>query len=136
MTMGNNVTSIGESAFSSCSGLISSTTSTSISTRFYLEAGSSLSFTLPQNIIAVVENGHIIFTGLDPMQNYDIYFSKNKTGLSAKTKELTLTTSLPKVISAGNVIVAAESNLDDEETNVGFEWRRTDGRANFLLTQE
>jgi hypothetical protein len=35
------------------------------------------------------------------------------------------------VISAGDVIVAAESNLDDEETNVGFEWRRTDWTSEF-----
>ena len=40
-------------------------------------------------------------------------------------------TSQPKVVSMGNVIVAAETNLDDEETNVGFEWRRTDWDNNF-----
>ena len=44
---------------------------------------------------------------------------------------ISLTTLQPKVISSGNVIVAAESNLDDEETNVGFEWRRTDWTDDF-----
>ena len=48
-----------------------------------------------------------------------------------KTKTLTLTTQAPKVISSGNVIVAAESNVDEEEENVGFEWRRTDWTDDF-----
>ena len=48
-----------------------------------------------------------------------------------RTAVLTLTTQQPKVISAGNVIVSAESNLDDEETNVGFEWRRIDWTDDF-----
>ena len=43
-----------------------------------------------------------------------------------RTSKLTMTTQQAKVISAGNVIVAAETNLNDVETGVGFEWRRTD----------
>ena len=42
------------------------------------------------------------------------------------TKSLTLTLSPPKVFSLGNAIVEATSNLDDDEENVGFEWRRMD----------
>lgn len=48
-----------------------------------------------------------------------------------RTASLTLATQQPKVINVGNVIVAAESNLDDEETKVGFEWRRTDWPDDF-----
>ncbi len=48
-----------------------------------------------------------------------------------RTAVLTLTTQQPRVISMGNVVVAAESNLDDEETKVGFEWRRTDWPDDF-----
>ncbi len=59
--------------------------------------------------------------------NYSFQLSKN----GVKTSELQMTTQQPKVISAGNVIVAAETNLDDEETNVGFEWRRTDWTDDF-----
>ena len=44
---------------------------------------------------------------------------------------LVLNTQQPKVISAGNVIVAAKSNLDDEEEKDGFEWRRTDWTDDF-----
>ena len=80
------------------------------------------------------ENGYAIaFTGLDPDYEYenlasvtltleDASFSKS---YSFRTEPLVLTTLEPKVISDGNVIVAAQSNLDDEETNVGFMWRRT-----------
>ena len=48
-----------------------------------------------------------------------------------RTASLTFTTNQPKVISVGNVIVSAESNLDDEETNIGFEWRRIDWTDDF-----
>ena len=48
-----------------------------------------------------------------------------------KTSPLTLNTLQPKVISDGNVILAAQSNLDDGETNAGFEWRRTDWTDDF-----
>ena len=48
-----------------------------------------------------------------------------------RTAVLTLTTQQPRVITMGNVVVAAESNLDDEETKVGFEWRRTDWPDDF-----
>ena len=48
-----------------------------------------------------------------------------------RTAALTLTTQQPRVINVGNVIVAAESNLDDEEINVGFEWRRIDWTDDF-----
>ena len=47
------------------------------------------------------------------------------------TDSLILTTQQPKVISEGNVIVAAETNVDDAETNVGFEWRRIDWTDDF-----
>ena len=48
-----------------------------------------------------------------------------------KTKELVLNMQQPKVISAGNVIVAANTNIDEDETNFGFEWRRTDWTNEF-----
>ena len=51
------------------------------------------------------------------------------TSKTVKTQGLTLTTNQPKVISSGNVIVGATTNIDEEEKNVGFEWRRTDWTA-------
>ena len=47
------------------------------------------------------------------------------------TSALSLETSQPKVVSSGNVIIAATTNVDDEETNVGFEWRREDWSDTF-----
>ena len=83
-------------------------------------------------------------TGLDPNRSYQVKYTvyvpwgtnlENKRAytktLDFKTQGLKISTLQPKVISAGNVIVAAESNLDDAETNVGFEWRRTDWSDDF-----
>ena len=54
-----------------------------------------------------------------------------KTTVSFTTKDIAFKTNLPKVISVGNVIVEAESNIDDSEENVGFEWLRTDWTDEF-----
>ena len=81
----------------------------------------------------------LALTGLEPDKLYeglatltltyeDASYSKS---FSFKTEPLTLTTQQPKIISLGNVIVAATSNLDDAEMNVGFEWRRTDWTDDF-----
>ncbi len=78
------------------------------------------------------------FCGLKPNTSYSKTFKATfKEGgsvtadITFKTSSLTLETLQPKVISEGNVIVAAKSNLDDEETNVGFEWRRQDWNDDF-----
>lgn len=86
------------------------------------------------------EKGYeIVLRGLEPDKQYEgiatyiLTFedaSYTKT-YSFRTEPLTLTTKQPRVISEGNVIVTAQSNLDDEETNVGFEWRRTDWTDDF-----
>ena len=47
------------------------------------------------------------------------------------TSALSLVTAQPKVVSSGNVIIAATTNVDDKETNVGFEWRREDWSDTF-----
>ena len=83
------------------------------------------------------EGGNILALGLEPNSSHravyqiEVAYGDNQTwtygdSKTFQTQPLTLTTQQPKVITSGNVIVAAESNLDDEETNVGFEWRRTD----------
>ena len=80
--------------------------------------------------------------GLDPNKSYNFKYKviveddngATYTYIGSKninTAALTLTTQQPKVITVGNVVVAANSNLDDEETNVGFEWRRTDWTDDF-----
>lgn len=91
-----------------------------------------------------VDMDNVYLKGLAPGSSREaVYYVKVKYGENGEytntysskrtitTKALTMTTLQPKVISSGNVIVAAESNLDDEETNVGFEWRRTDWTDDF-----
>ena len=90
------------------------------------------------------EGNTIHLTGLEPESDkYSIGYSVvvgygegetytyNVPAQDFQTEPLTLTTSMPKVINAGDVIVAATSNLDDEEMNVGFEWRRIDWTDDF-----
>ena len=92
----------------------------------------------------VLEGNNVSFTGLNPNTSYDVeyiitvaYGDNNQstypyTGTkTVKTQELTLTTEQPKVVSMGNVVVSATTNVDEEEKNVGFEWRRTDWTSDF-----
>ena len=83
-----------------------------------------------------------LFTGLYPGGSYTAkYVVKVKYGNNQtydytatetiKTAALTMTTAQPKVVSEGNAIIAADTNLDDAETNVGFEWRREDWSSTF-----
>lgn len=91
-----------------------------------------------------VKGGNDRVTGLNPNTSYTVTYKVKvaygkdgektyvySTTKTVSTSPLTLTTSQPKVVSTGNVIVAAVSNLDDAETNVGFEWRRTDWTDDF-----
>lgn len=82
------------------------------------------------------------FCGLDPGRFYHFVFSVTVeygegeqyiyyATQHLRTDNLRFTTQQPKVIADGDVVIAAESNLDDEETNVGFEWRRIDWTDNF-----
>ena len=60
--------------------------------------------------------------------------SFNATG-TIRTKKLTLTTLQPRVATPGNVIVAAKSNIENDEEKVGFEWRRTDWTDDFASNE-
>lgn len=85
----------------------------------------------------VYKGNKIIATGLDPNTRYSVSYRLKANGKQYSgtrvftTAALSMKTMQPKVISAGNVIVAAEANLDEAETNVGFEWRRTDWTDDF-----
>ena len=66
---------------------------------------------------------------------YTVFYRYGKDNVSANSVKITRTITLgqpnlktlqPKVVSIGNVVVAAESNIGDDEEKVGFEWRRTD----------
>ena len=92
--------------------------------------------------IGFEENGYtsneIQLTGLNPNTSYTKRFKATfKEGgeaykdITFRTSTLTLEAQQPKVISEGNVIVAAKTNIDDKELNIGFEWRRTDWTNDF-----
>ena len=94
------------------------------------------------DLVAQASGNMASLTGLTPNEQYTIKYNvvvTNGKGYNKsyeqtrtiRTLPLVFTTSQPKVVSVGNVIVAAETNLDDEETNVGFEWRRTDWTDDF-----
>lgn len=101
----------------------------------------------------VYEGDSIFLSGLDPKSNHQAIFyvrvaygdnyeykttynSNRKSGWSTyvttlTTEDISLVTQEPHVISYGNAVVSAQSNIDDIETNVGFEWRRTDWTEEF-----
>ena len=85
-----------------------------------------------------VEDDEIYLNGLKPSASYTVTYVvwiNNEYAIREtfkfSTNALKFTASQPKVISEGNVIIASKSNLDDGETNVGFEWRRTDWTSEF-----
>ncbi len=88
-----------------------------------------------EKILTPSTKNHVIFTGLTPNQKANIYYTSKKIGendwkegakLEIQLPKLNLTTLTPKVVSAGTAVVAAETNISDYETNVGFEWRKYD----------
>ena len=90
----------------------------------------------------VVDGDSCQLKGLEPSTNYSCKYSvqvlnsnNDETRLysvskKVKTGDLVFTTFAPKVVSEGNVIVSAQTNLNDDE-EVGFAWRRTDWTSDF-----
>ena len=87
----------------------------------------------------IVCNDHTVYgnstwlTNLVPNSYITVYYyvtttggTEDKTYATFKTPNVNFTTLPGKAVKAGEVIVAAKTNLPDEEVNVGFEWRKTD----------
>ena len=80
------------------------------------------------------EKSVLSLSGLEPDQTYDFtYYITTEEGGTATytaqfaTEALTLKISQTKVVAIGDVVVVATSNIAEEENvNVGFEWRRYD----------
>ncbi|MGN0233304.1 MAG: leucine-rich repeat domain-containing protein [Bacteroidaceae bacterium] len=75
----------------------------------------------------------VSFTGLTPQSTTSItYYVKTIEGgyeehtASFTTPALELSTLQPKCVSSTCAIVAATTNISDEETSVGFQWRKYD----------
>lgn len=86
-----------------------------------------------------IEGDRIKVVGLDPNSTTNVFFyvdvKSDYSGGYARsyncderiqTLPLTLTTLSPKVTNKGEAVVCATTNMDDAETNAGFEWRKTD----------
>ena len=90
----------------------------------------------------LIDGNEVFVSGLNPGQSYivkyniEVDYGGEETATYTKTeyiytKGFQAKMAQPKVVSEGNVIVSATTNLDDEETNVGFEWRCTDWTNEF-----
>lgn len=81
---------------------------------------------------------NLIFTGLRPNTEYELYFTVNvscddgstytkKAYIKKKTAaRLELEMQAPKSVGGGKAIVSATTNLSETEANVGFEWKKYD----------
>lgn len=74
-----------------------------------------------------------LFKGLKPNKEYSIgqtlYCGDKIIGESitnCKTNELELITENPYIVTPTSAIIAAKTNIGEEEEQVGFEWRKTD----------
>ena len=90
----------------------------------------------------LIDGNEVFVSGLNPGQSYivkyniEVDYGGEETATYTKTgyiytKGFQAKMAQPKVVSEGNVIVSATTNLDEEETNVGFEWRCTDWTNEF-----
>jgi hypothetical protein len=88
------------------------------------------------------EGNECFMSGLNPNRKFsivceiDVDYGGETTVTYRTTKDiytanLKFSVAQPKVVSKGNAIVSASVNLDPEEENVGFEWRRTDWTNEF-----
>lgn len=70
--------------------------------------------------------------GLRPNQEYEVEYYLTNSRFSEvvrkkfTTEELQLTTLQPRCVSSTCAVVAAETNISDDETNVGFQWKKYD----------
>lgn len=75
----------------------------------------------------------LVLTGLTPNTSYTVeYYVKTEEGSYENAKQtfttpsLELTTLQPRCVSSTCAIVAAETNMTDDEINAGFQWRKYD----------
>lgn len=80
-----------------------------------------------------VSGNTIKMTGLHPNKEYTITYTviteegfQETKKFYLKTKELSLKTLQPKCVSSTSAVVAAETNISNEETGVGFQWKKYD----------
>ncbi|MGM9859289.1 MAG: hypothetical protein ACI31C_00885 [Muribaculaceae bacterium] len=80
-----------------------------------------------------IEEHKLFVTGLKPNTSYKVKYTVYTKGGSSETKEfnfktpaLELTILKPNSVSSTCSIVAAETNMSDDETSAGFQWKKYD----------
>lgn len=88
------------------------------------------------------EGNKITVTGLKPNTEYTIEYTVETNEGSAETVSETFTTDIlelitlqPKGVSERCSIVAATTNISEEETNVGFQWKKYDAPASLAPSE-
>lgn len=81
----------------------------------------------------IYSGNSLSITGLEPSKNYNVTYVVNTEEGSSETKTITIKTSTlelatlqPKCVSPTCAIVAATTNISEEEVNVGFQWKKYD----------
>lgn len=78
------------------------------------------------------EGDSVVLTGLEPDKRYRLNYKVTVSGgvveksVDYSTPSLTFTPLVPRSVSATCSIVAAETNMSDEETRAGFQWKKYD----------
>ena len=80
-----------------------------------------------------IEGHKLLATGLKPNTSYEASYTVCTKGGSIETKnfdfmtpELELTILKPNSVSSSSTIVAAETNMSDDEISAGFQWKKND----------
>lgn len=90
-------------------------------------------FTQTNTSIDFIESDDMTMINLQPNTQYTFYYAVNteeggfyRTSKTVKTSAVELVTEQAQPTSTTSVRLMATTNLDDAETNVGFQWRRYD----------
>lgn len=83
------------------------------------------------------DGNSLLLTGLDPNTLYTVTYTATTeegseetcSAYTFKTTNLSLVTEKPCCVSSTCAIVAATTNISDDETNVGFQWKKYDAPA-------
>lgn len=88
------------------------------------------------------ENSNKLFkTGLEPLTQYSYYYTVKTTNgdqsdsYSFKTTALSMAALTARMLTNTTAMLIAETNMADEETSCGFEWRRYDAPAEMPSTK-
>ena len=114
------------------------TASSMVAKASYMEGDAQVTSQMLTINNVTVEGDSLYLNGLKPGTSYTATYTikvddeYEYTGtVDLQTDALNFVNAQPKVLSEGNIVVSSTSNLDAEETNVGFQWRRTDWSDDF-----